>query len=145
MTSFAQITSNVQVQKELQQAYGNVNNIDAFEGGLAEDHVAGSDMGQLFTTILANQFTRLRSGDRFFYLNETWNPRRVKHLPAGQHAGQGHRGEHADHQPAERRVRLPGIDQRDGLLTSASPRDRRAWPASPSSWRTAAATSSPRP
>src|SRR5205807_9585882 len=43
------------------------------EGGLAEDHVPGSDMGPLFTKILVNQFTQLRSGDRFFYLNESWN------------------------------------------------------------------------
>jgi hypothetical protein len=73
VTSFAQITKNVQVQKELQQAYGSVDKIDPFEGGLGEDHVAGSDMGPLFTRILVNQFTRLRNGDRFFYLNETWN------------------------------------------------------------------------
>jgi hypothetical protein len=73
VTSFAQITSNVQVQKELQQAYGSVDKIDPFEGGLAEDHLPGSDMGPLFTKILLNQFSRLRDGDRFFYLNETWN------------------------------------------------------------------------
>jgi hypothetical protein len=74
VTSFAQITSNVQVQQELQAAYpGGVNTIDAFEGGQAEAHLAGSDMGPLFTTIIANQFARLRSGDRYFYLNETWN------------------------------------------------------------------------
>ncbi len=73
VTSFDQITSNVAVQKELEVAYGSVDNIDPFEGGLAEDHVAGSDMGPLFTRILADQFTRLRSGDRFFYLNEAWS------------------------------------------------------------------------
>jgi hypothetical protein len=71
--SFAQITSNVTVQQELQKAYGSVDNIDPFEGGLAEDHVRGSDMGPLFTRILANQFTRLRDGDRFFYLNQSFS------------------------------------------------------------------------
>jgi hypothetical protein len=70
ITSFAQITSNVQVQQELQEAYGSVDDIDAFEGGLAEDPVAGSDVGPLFQTIMVDQFTRLRDGDRFFYLNE---------------------------------------------------------------------------
>ena len=71
VTSFAQITSNVAVQKELAQAYpSGVNTIDAFEGGLAEDHVRGSDVGPLFQAIMVNQFTRLRNGDRFFYLNE---------------------------------------------------------------------------
>ncbi len=73
VTSFAQITSNVHVQQELKAAYGTVNNIDPFEGGLAEDHVRGSDMGALFTSILSDQFTRLRDGDRFFYLNQSFN------------------------------------------------------------------------
>lgn len=74
VTSFAQITSNVAVRHELEQAYpGGVNTIDAFEGGLAEDHVRGSDVGPLFQAIMVNQFTRLRDGDRFFYLNESFN------------------------------------------------------------------------
>src|SRR5207302_8587471 len=70
VTSFAQITSNVTVQKELQQAYGTVDRIDPFEGGLAEDHVKGSDVGPLFQAIMVDQFTRLRDGDRLFYLNQ---------------------------------------------------------------------------
>jgi peroxidase len=74
VTSFAQITSNVTVQQELQEAYGSVDNIDPFVGGMAEDHVPGSDMGPLFTSILVNQFTRLETGDRYFYLNESWPP-----------------------------------------------------------------------
>lgn len=57
----------------MQKAYGSVNNIDPFEGGLAEDHLSGSDLGPLFTRIIADQFNRLRAGDRFFYLNESWN------------------------------------------------------------------------
>lgn len=80
VTSFAQITSNVQVQNELELAYGNVNNIDAFEGGLAENTVPGSDVGQLFQTIMVNQFTRLRDGDRFFYLNESFTPQEMQIL-----------------------------------------------------------------
>jgi hypothetical protein len=83
VTSFAQITRNVTVQKELQAAYGSVDNIDPFEGGLAEDHMPGSDMGPLFTRILVNQFTRLRSGDRFFYLNEQWNSDEMNILQQG--------------------------------------------------------------
>jgi hypothetical protein len=83
VTSFAQITSNVQVQKELQASYGSVDNIDPFEGGLAEDHLPGSDMGPLFTRILADQFTRLRDGDRFFYLNEHLNADELNILQQG--------------------------------------------------------------
>jgi hypothetical protein len=83
VTSFAQITSNPQVQQELQQAYGSVNNIDAFEGGLAENHVPGSDVGPLFQAIMVDQFTRLRSGDRYFYLNEQFTPQEQKLIQQG--------------------------------------------------------------
>ena len=55
----------------LQAIYGNVNNVDAFVGMLAEPHVAGSDMGELQRAIWAREFTRLRDGDRFFYGNQT--------------------------------------------------------------------------
>jgi peroxidase len=83
VTSFAQITSNVTVQNELKQAYGTVDNIDPFEGGLAEDHVKGSDVGPLFQSIMVDQFTRLRDGDRFFYLNESFTPDEMKLLNQG--------------------------------------------------------------
>ncbi len=83
VTSFAQITSNVAVQQQLQKAYGTVDKIDPFEGGLAEDHAAGSDVGPLFTKIIADQFSRLRAGDRFFYLNESWNPDELRILQQG--------------------------------------------------------------
>jgi hypothetical protein len=69
VTSFAQITDDVQVQEKLKSLYGNVNNIDAFVGALAEDHAFGADVGPLTKAVLVNQFTRLRDGDRFFYLN----------------------------------------------------------------------------
>jgi peroxidase len=83
VTSFAQITSNVQVQHELQEAYGNVNNIDPIEGGLAENVAPGADVGPLFLTIMVKQFTALRDGDRFFYRNETWTPEELKILDQG--------------------------------------------------------------
>jgi hypothetical protein len=70
VTSFAQITSNMALQAELQQLYGNVNNIDAFVGALAEDHVPGAAVGPLTKAVLVNQFTRTRDGDSFFYLNQ---------------------------------------------------------------------------
>jgi hypothetical protein len=83
VTNFSQITSDVRVQQELQAVYGSVDKIDAFEGGLAENHVPGSDMGPLFTRILADQFTRLRDGDRFFYLNQSFNPEELKIMQQG--------------------------------------------------------------
>jgi hypothetical protein len=74
----------VHVQHELESAYpGGVNTIDAFEGGLAEAHVAGSDVGPLFQAIIANQFTRLRDGDRFFFQNETFTREEIRILRSG--------------------------------------------------------------
>jgi hypothetical protein len=72
VTSFAQITSNVAVQNELKATYGTVDQIDPFEGMLAEDHVAGADVGPTVKAILGKQFAALRDGDRFFYLNESF-------------------------------------------------------------------------
>jgi hypothetical protein len=69
VTSFTQISADPAVQQGLQRVYGNVNNIDSFIGALAEDHVPGADVGPLTKAVLVNQFTRLRDGDRFFFLN----------------------------------------------------------------------------
>jgi hypothetical protein len=54
----------------LKAIYGNVNKLDAFVGMSAERHVPGSELGQLQRAIWAAQFTALRDGDRFFYLND---------------------------------------------------------------------------
>jgi hypothetical protein len=80
VTSFAQITSDPTVQAKLQQLYANVNNIDAFVGALAEDHVSGADVGPLTEAVLVNQFTRLRDGDRFFYLNNQFSTSELQNL-----------------------------------------------------------------
>lgn len=68
--SFADITPDTAVQQQLKTLYGNVNNIDLWVGGLAEKHISGGSLGPLFTTIIADQFNRLRSGDRFWYQND---------------------------------------------------------------------------
>jgi len=69
VTSFAQITSNVQLQQQLKQLYGNVNNVELFVGLMAENHLPGSSLGPTEQAILARQFEALRDGDRFFYAN----------------------------------------------------------------------------
>ena len=65
--SFADITSDPQLQSALQKLYKSVDNIDLWVGGLAEDHVKGSSVGPLFGRIIGDQFARLRDGDRFWY------------------------------------------------------------------------------
>jgi hypothetical protein len=66
---FKGITSDVEMQKKLKDAYGSVDNIDLFTGGLAEDHLTGSSLGPTFTKILVDQFTRTRDGDRLWHEN----------------------------------------------------------------------------
>jgi hypothetical protein len=67
VTSFDQISSDPATQAKLQQLFGTVDNIDAFVGALAEDHLPGSGVGPLVHAVVGNQFERLRDGDRFFY------------------------------------------------------------------------------
>jgi hypothetical protein len=49
------------------QLYGNVDSLDLWVGGLAEDHVPGGSVGPTFRKIIANQFERVRDADRFWY------------------------------------------------------------------------------
>jgi hypothetical protein len=57
------------VQAQLALTYGDVDEIDAWVGGLAENHYPGALVGELFFHILTDQFERLRDGDRFWYQN----------------------------------------------------------------------------
>lgn len=69
VTSFKEITPDPVVQKQLQATYGTVDNIDVWVGGLAEQHAPGASVGPLFKRIIADQFLRLRDGDRYYYQN----------------------------------------------------------------------------
>ncbi len=66
-TTFADITSDVELQEKLRGLYGNVDNIDLWVGALAEDHVPGASVGPTLYKVLVDQFTRLRDGDRYWY------------------------------------------------------------------------------
>jgi peroxidase len=79
VTSFSQITSDADLQAKLQALYGNVNNIDAWVGMLAEDHIAGGSTGPLVRAVLVDQFTRLRDGDRYWY-ERTYSGRALQTL-----------------------------------------------------------------
>jgi hypothetical protein len=65
--SISDLSSDPQTVTRLQAAYGDVDRIDLWVGGLAEDHVPGAQVGETFFTILVDQFRRLRDGDPFFY------------------------------------------------------------------------------
>jgi Animal haem peroxidase len=74
VNSFPEITSNPDLQAKLFSLYGNVDSIDLWVGGLAEDHVNGSSVGPTFRRIIANQFERIRDGDRFWYSRIFFGP-----------------------------------------------------------------------
>lgn len=65
---FSDITADADLQAALASVYANVDEIDAWTGMLAEDDVAGGGLvGELLQAVLADQFERLRDGDRFWY------------------------------------------------------------------------------
>ena len=84
-SSFADITSDTDLQTALASVYSDVNDVDVWVGGIAEDHLAGSSVGLLINTILADQFERLRDGDRFWFENDpffTGDPQLLAELQA---------------------------------------------------------------
>ena len=66
---FSDISSDPVTQLALFKAYGTVEDIDLWIGGLCEDPMAekGSQLGPLFTYIVAEQFRMLRDHDRFWH------------------------------------------------------------------------------
>ena len=73
-TSFSQITSDTTIATALQTAYTNIDNIDLWVGGLAEDRVLGAMVGSTFQAILVDQFIRTRDGDNQWFENIPWPP-----------------------------------------------------------------------
>ena len=69
LTSFSDITSDETLAANLESLYGDVDNIDLWVGGLSEDHLPGSSMGETLTSIIVRQFEAIRDGDRFWYQN----------------------------------------------------------------------------
>ena len=58
------------VAARLEAIYGDIENLDAFTGMIAEEHIPGTEFGELQYAIWKEQFEDLRDGDRFFYLND---------------------------------------------------------------------------
>ncbi|KAF6209306.1 hypothetical protein GE061_015053 [Apolygus lucorum] len=58
--------SDPSLEEKLRKTYGGVDNIDTYIGGMLESH---DGPGELFTTIIIEQFTRLRDSDRFWFEN----------------------------------------------------------------------------
>ncbi len=70
ISDFSEITTDEELASKLKFLYGNVDNIDAWIGLLAEDHVENTIFGETLLQIMKDQFLRLRDGDRFYYEND---------------------------------------------------------------------------
>ena len=66
LTDFSIITQDLDTQARLIEVYGTVDKVDLWVGGLAEDNLAGTQLGPLFTHIVADQFERTRAADETF-------------------------------------------------------------------------------
>jgi hypothetical protein len=101
LEGFDELSSDPEVQARLAAVYDHVDDVDLWVGGLAEDPAPGSQLGPLFHTIVVDQFTVLRDGDRFWY-------------------------EHAlprDERDRVRRTRLSNVIRRNTRIGDELPRD----------------------
>ncbi|KAI1288320.1 Peroxidasin [Halotydeus destructor] len=57
------------VRSKLSALYGHPGNIDLWVAGVAENTVPGGQVGPTFACLIAEQFKRTRTGDRFWYEN----------------------------------------------------------------------------
>ncbi|CAG8540148.1 15379_t:CDS:10 [Funneliformis mosseae] len=68
--TWAEISSDPEVQKKLEETYGTIDRVEAFMGGLAEDHVNGGNYGELFSKSFVESWSKIRDSDRFWYENK---------------------------------------------------------------------------
>ena len=70
VNEFGEISSDLSVVTTLELLYDSVDDIDLWVGALAEDHLPGASVGELLTAGLSAQFSLLRDGDAFYFLND---------------------------------------------------------------------------
>jgi peroxidase len=64
---FQDVNPNAEASGRLAAAYTSVEDIDLWMGALSEPHRPGAMVGEVIARIVADQFTRVRDGDRFWY------------------------------------------------------------------------------
>ncbi|MEZ6318838.1 MAG: peroxidase family protein [Phycisphaerales bacterium] len=65
-----ELSGDTDLLASLSALYSSVDELDAWVGLVAEDHMDGAIVGETLSAVLTDQFERLRAGDRFFYLND---------------------------------------------------------------------------
>jgi peroxidase len=66
---FGQVTDDPATIAALREAFGDVDTIDLWTGGLSEGLLPGGFVGPTFAAIISRQFEALRDGDRLWYEN----------------------------------------------------------------------------
>ena len=69
LNDISEINSDSNVTSALSSVYDELDQVDLWVGGLAEEDLEDSLVGPTFQKILVDQFSRLRDGDRFYYEN----------------------------------------------------------------------------
>lgn len=70
LDEWSQLTTDTELAAALSGVYDSVDALDAWIGLVAEDKDHDAIVGETLSLALADQFARLRDGDRFFYLND---------------------------------------------------------------------------
>ena len=78
--TFSDITSDAALAASLEAVYGDVDLVEAWIGGLAEDPAGDGVLGELFATIILDQFLRIRDGDPFWSENSDLSGRELDAL-----------------------------------------------------------------
>lgn len=70
-TSFDQLEAEIPsaIVDEMAKIYKHPDDVELFVGGILENHMGTGAVGPTFGCLIAEQFKRLRSGDRFWYEN----------------------------------------------------------------------------
>lgn len=76
---FSDVSSDPETQNRLSTIYESVDDIDLWVGGLSEDPLPGSHLGELFVAIVKGQFKALRDGDRYWY-SETLSDNEIRRV-----------------------------------------------------------------
>ncbi len=116
--SFTDITSDADLAAKLQTAYGDIDLVDAWVGGLAEDPVNGGLLGETFSLVMVDQFTRLRDGDSFWSENREFSAQELDALWSTTLSDVIQRNTDIDHMQAdafEAYNRIGGTDGHDYL------------------------------
>ncbi len=72
--SFEEITDDLATVAALREAFGSVDAVDLWTGGLSERTTPGAMVGETFGAIIGDQFTALRDGDPLWYQRAGFDP-----------------------------------------------------------------------